>query len=310
MPRGWIKDMNLNIMPGGGHWDRGLPPSTTRVRPQYRTCMSFNIATNLFGPDSDDGTSPGDSKFKSDYYEAPIKDVLGKFARRFRQTLPIGEGATADLDEKEILLKRTVEIGADLFDSAALLASGLGGLPMKSLYIKDDFLANQAVLLPILSEMDYFRRVVNWICIPFLEYSRDSTDKPTYPRPDKAAYDAHVDGHDDPVLPSGQHIGGPVLGVGTYSFAEFTYIGAGGNPTLGYKITRARQFAAEWGFFDPLSIVDRRHVNSGSSAPDAEEKYFASNDIGIKSSGNGYKCDGVSCKPSNASSFCVSTSCP
>lgn len=311
MPRQWTKDMNRNILPGGAHWDDGTPPPAgVRVKPQYRTCMSFNIATNFFGPDSGDGVDAKDTKFKADYYEAPIKDVLAKFARRFRDTVPMGAGATADPDEKEILLKRTVEIGAQMFDSAAAAAAGLGALPMKSLYIKQDFLNNRAALLPVLDELEYFRRVVNWICIPFLEYSRDSADKPSYPRPDKDAYGAHVDGHDDPVLPNGQHIGGPVLGVAPYSFGEFTYLTSGGDAALAFKITRARQFAAEWGFFDPLSIVARRGLNNGVNTFDLEEALNKDEGFTIKSSGNGYRCNGTQCVASNPSSFCISSNCP
>jgi len=280
--------------------------------------MSYNISINLFGPDSLDTEDASPTNFY-DYYEGRIDSVMHKFARRFNKTIPLEPIVNPDLDQKEKLLQATVDLVAATIKSAATYAETLGDLRMKHLYVKEYFNEEQPRLNPFLHMLRPVTSICPWVCIPFMNYSWTTTDLPNARRPNENAYNAHLYGAPNPSLPTNSPaspqnpLGGPTMDIRSLDYAGFTYFDTTNDAQLQrtYKLTRL--FAMAWNFIDPVDIVTRHAMRSGTLPIGDEDapEYFEEHDgKSIRSSGNGYRCVGGICSPSNPSAFCVSSSCP
>jgi len=306
--REWVWDFNYKILKDNKHWfaDHSDDPSeigADGIHKQWRRNLSFNTSINLF--DEDPGSAGDRSKTSFLlYYESPIYDVLTKFAYRL-DTLPWDKTNTLSFEE-ERFIKRNVEPGQAAIRAAAIVSSHpLNKIPMRHLYTTEFYdhidTARQA-LLDLLAVLDGLKTDMRWMCVPFLYYPRVAMDPKDESRPGIPEYLHHV-GYPPgqislpPTLPGGTPAG-PLLALGAFTFREFCFY-HGNSKAEKDAHENARNFALEWGFFDKADINDRHFSNVTGSGG-----------IKILSSGNGYKCDGASCKPSNASSFCVSTSCP
>lgn len=82
MARGWVRDISWEILLDANgnkdHWTSNPPVSVVVPHPQYRRCISYNIAINMFG-------SGATATTFHEYYESPISKAFLKF--RFNSQL-------------------------------------------------------------------------------------------------------------------------------------------------------------------------------------------------------------------------------
>lgn len=311
----WRKDFNRSILEGGAHWKR-RPPTKFSEEQFYKECLSFNTLINLFDEDKE-ANKPEDRQIDESkttfgaYYEGySLAQMLRKFHDRL-DTLESYDPADTgrrdpDKDAERFPIADLNNAKQHMLDAANLAADpALNDIKMKDLYLDTFYdldLEIKTKLETILDKLNCFRETLQWICMPFLDFKRNRDDAVGVARPPLSALNAHLRGWNNtdpiPTLPNGSEITKSMLRLDDKSMREFLFFNQPGDKETDWHY-EARNFAAEWHFFDSIGVTSRRALILGQPT-----------DVVITSSGNGYKCDGVSCKPSNASSFCVSTSCP
>lgn len=325
--RKWLKDINYNILPDGRHWtesflyDPGAPDPVNDVHVQWRRNLSNNTLMNLFGPDIESSGDARSTHFEA-YYESPIHEVLYKFAHRL-DTLPWDEFDRNPKQHSKFMRSTIVQAQGDLRAAADYARANVRSVQMKHLYLRGFYNhSDKANLLELLELVRVFKRRLEWICIPFLNYPTDRDVPGSNVRPDDEAYRMHLYGEYSDntsvarlpwAIPKTSNpcdrnpTGGTITDIGTVipladlDFHSFLFFKPT-SQTQADEHCRARVFASYWGFFDLYDITDRRLMDLGTKKL---------SDLTPLSSGNGYRCQinatngARECVPSNPSAFCV-----